>query len=202
MSMKTRRALITALFVAGCSGGAERPAGEDASTVSVQTRDTTGTPDSAGMAGMDHGTMAGMDHGRMAGMPGHAAPSEARGGTPTMDHSRMAGMQGMDHSRMQPSPSDGSRTSASAAGHSAMAHGNMNMSGQTGAIPGIGHAGMPGMRHGAPTEADNDAGMDKLRTLVAELVKDPRVQEQIQADTALRRRWADEGVRRILLNRQ
>lgn len=263
MSMKTGTALVAALVVVGCSGGAERPAGEDASTASVQTRDTAGVRDSAGMAGMDHGSMAGMDHGgmagmqgdsqtaagegmagmdhsgmagmsgsgaqagagvmdhgsmpgmraggvsasaaemdhsRMAGMAGHAAPSEARGGTPTMDHSPM---QGMDHSRMQAAPSDRSRTNASAAGRMAeMDHGNMNMSGQTRTMPGMDHAGMPGMPPGASVEVTDDAGMEKLRALVAELVQDPRVQAQIQADTALRRRWADEGVRRVLLNRQ
>ena len=55
MSMKTGAALIAALVVAGCSGGAERPAGEGAATAAVQTRDTTSTPDSAGMAGMENG---------------------------------------------------------------------------------------------------------------------------------------------------
>lgn len=266
MSMKTGTALIAALVIAGCSGGAERPADENTSTASVQTRDTTGTPDSAGMAGMDHGNMAGMNHGgmagtqsdsqtasgagmagmdhsrmpgmsgsgvqagasamdhsnmpgmkaggasagmaemdhsRMGGMAGHAAPSEARGESPTMDHSRMAGMQAMDHSRMQAAPSDRSRSSASAAGSMAeMDHGNMNMSGQARTAPRMDHAGMPGMQPGAPADMSNDAGMEKLRALVAELVQDPMVQAQIQADTALRRRWADEGVRRVLLNRQ
>lgn len=262
MSMKTGMALIAALAVAGCSGGAERPAGDDAATAALQTRDTTGTPGSAGMAGMDHGNMAGMDHGGMsgmqgdsqavggagmagmdhAGMPGmsgpdaqagagavdhssmpgmragdasagtaemdhsgmagHAATPEARGGASTVDHSRMAGMQGMDHSPVQPSPSDPSRASASAAGGMAeMDHGDMTMSGQTRTMPGMDHASIPGMRASAPTEVTSDAGMEKLRALVTELVQDPRVQAQIQADTALRRRWADEGVRRVLLNR-
>ena len=264
MSMKTGTALIAALVVAGCSGGAERPAGEGAATAAVQTRDTTGTPDSAGMAGMDHGSMAGMDHGGMAGMQGdsqavsdagmagmdhagmpgmsgsgapagagsvdhssmpgmraggaaagtaemdhsgmagmagHAAPSRAQGGAAAVDHSRMAGMQGMDHSRMQPSPSDRSRTSAPEAGHTGMDHGTTNVTGQAGTMAGMDHAGMPGMRHDAPADANADAAMEKLRALVAELVQDPTVQAQIQADTALRRRWADEGVRRIILNR-
>lgn len=258
MSMKTGAALIAALVVAGCSGGAERPADEDTATAAVQTRDTTGMPDSAGMAGMDHGSMdhggmagrqgdsqavggagmagmdhagmpgmsnsgaqagaeamdhsnmpgiraggasagtAGMDHSGMAGMASHATPSEARGGAAAVDHSQMAGMQGMDHSRMQPSPSDRSGTRAPEAGHTEMGHGTMNVSGEASTMAGMDHASMP---HDAPAEASNDAGMEKLRALVAELVQDPRVQTQIQSDTALRRRWADEGVRRILLNR-
>ena len=265
MSMKTGAALIAALVVAGCSGGAERPADENTATAAVQTRDTTGTPDSTGMAGMDHGNMdhgsmagmdhggmtgmqgdaqaaggagmagmdhsgmpgmsdsgaqagaeamdhsnmpgmraggasagtAGMDHSGMAGMAGHATPSSRRGAA-AVDHSQMAGMQGMDHSRMQPSSSDRSGTRAPQAGHTEMGHGAMKVSGQAGTMAGMDHAGMP---HDAPAEASNDAGMEKLRALVAELVQDPRVQTQIQADTALRRRWADEGVRRILLNR-
>ncbi len=71
-----------------------------------------------------------------------------------------------------------------------------------GGMQGMEHAGMPGMQPdalaGIPAD---DAGMQKLGALVAKLVRDSVVQAQIQADPALRRRWADEGVRRILLNR-
>lgn len=189
MSMKTGTALVAALVLAGCSGGAESPSGENASSASVQTRDTTGVRDSAGMAGMDHGSMAGMDHGAMAGSQGDSRTAAGEA------------MAGMDHSRMQTAPSARSRTDASATGRMAeMDHGNMSMSGQTRTMPGMGHAGMPGMRPDAPATMTHDAGMEKLRALVAELVQDPGVQAQIQADSALRRRWADEGVRRVLLN--
>ena len=265
MSMRTGTALVAALVVVGCSGGNERPTEEDAATVAVQDRDTTGMPDSAAMDGMDHGSMAGMDHGGMAGMQGDSQPladagmaemdhsrmsgmsapgvqaaagamdhsdmpgmrpgsasagmaemdhgrsgamagdaatSEARGGSLIMDHSRMADMQAMDHAGMRAVSGEESRISASGVGGMAeMEHGNMNMSGEAGSMLDMNHVGMSGMQPGAPVDFTNDPAMEKLRALVAELVQDPTVQAQIQADTALRRRWADEGIRRILLTR-
>jgi hypothetical protein len=62
--------------------------------------------------------------------------------------------------------------------------------------PGSDHSGMPGMP-GAPIMMDS--GMEKLRTLVAELVNDPVVLREIQEDPALSRQWADDGVRRFIL---
>ena len=223
MSMRTGTALIAALVVAGCSGGTERPTGEDGATVAVRDRDTTDAADPA-MNGMDHGSMAGMDHGDMAGMPGDSqSPADAgmaemdhsrmagmsdsgvlasAGSSPTMDHSRMADMPAMDHAGMQAVPGEESRTSAPTTGGMAeMEHGNMNMSGDAPAMPDVSHVGMSGMQPGAPADFTDDAGMEKLRALVGELVQDPTVQAEIQADTALRRRWADEGVRRIILSR-
>lgn len=44
------------------------------------------------------------------------------------------------------------------------------------------------------------AADDKLQQLIAGLVKDSVVRARIQADTALRRRWADTSLRRILIN--
>lgn len=71
-----------------------------------------------------------------------------------------------------------------------------------GGMPGMDHTRMPGMQPDALAAIPgDDAGMQKLGALVAALVRDSVVQAQIQADPALRRRWADEGVRRILLNR-
>ncbi len=71
------------------------------------------------------------------------------------------------------------------------------------------HRRMQGMDHsrmaaGTPQDAPrvqaDDTGMEKLRVLVAELVQDSVVQARIQRDPELRRRWEDEGVRRVLLN--
>jgi hypothetical protein len=44
--------------------------------------------------------------------------------------------------------------------------------------------------------------MDKLMTLVAELVQDSVVQGRIEQDSILRRQWEDSGVRQIILRRQ
>lgn len=46
-----------------------------------------------------------------------------------------------------------------------------------------------------------DAATEKLLTLVGELVKDPRVQEQIQQDSALREAWAKPAVRQVVTQR-
>lgn len=65
------------------------------------------------------------------------------------------------------------------------------------------HGTMPALQSGVVAGVPvTDAGMEKLRILVAELVQDPAVQARIQEDPALRRLWADEGVRRNLLNFQ
>jgi hypothetical protein len=129
-----------------------------------------------------------------------------------MDRSNMPGMQtaggaaadmgGMDHSRME-AAGDRNRAATPAATRMAETdHRSMNMSGQPTTMQGMDHAGMSGMQSGAAAGLPaDDAGMEKLRALVAELVQDPVVQARIQADSALRQRWADEGVRRVLLNR-
>lgn len=254
MTLNTGIALLAVLLVTGCAGDAAPPPAEERSTSAVQGTSVTGTPDSTGMAGMDHVGMAGMqgdslagagegmtgmdhagmpgmsgpdamggagamdhgnmpgmsargasagtpevDHAEMAGIVGHAPSSDARGGTPTVGASRMADLQGMDHSQMQAAPSDLGRTSASN-GRAAMDHGTMETGAQTRAMPGMDHAAMSARPDDAGSVLNADPGMEKLRALVAELVRDPTVRAQIEADTALRRRWADEGVRRVLLN--
>lgn len=171
------------------------------------------------MPGMNHGDMPGMDHDTMSGSGGagamnHGGTPAAAGGMAGMDHSRMPGMDGRPNEMAR---SAGGTGSMAGMGHSGMAmaapgtpkppqgmagmdHGGMNMPRP---MQGMDHANMPGMQTGAaagtPTD---DAGMEKLRALIAELVRDPEVQARIEADTALRRRWADEGVRRILVNRR
>ena len=46
-----------------------------------------------------------------------------------------------------------------------------------------------------------DVALEKIRALVAELVRDPRIQTRIQADTVLRRLWQDPGVQQYLMKR-
>ena len=46
------------------------------------------------------------------------------------------------------------------------------------------------------------AADEKLQQLIAGLVKDSVVRARIQADTALRRRWADTSLQRILTSPQ
>ena len=164
------------------------------------------------------------DHANMAGMTGSTAQASASG---AMDHANMPGMQddgavmdrnqmngsaagsgaqaspgampAMDHSRMQMAPATQGASAGPAPGQMpAMNHGDMNMA--TPVLPqAADHAQMPGMQQaGGGAE---DEGMEKLRALVAELVQDPAVQREIQGDTALSQRWADEGVRRVLLDR-
>jgi uncharacterized protein involved in copper resistance len=192
MNTRAGGVVVAALMIVGCSGGAERPAGEDASTAAVQSRDKARAQDSAAMAGMDHGRMAGMVHGGMAGMQGDSQSAAGQGGA-----------QGVDHSEMHAPAREPGGAGAQASGRMAgMDHGTMEMSDQTRRMPGMDHAGMPSTRPGTAAELPtDDTGMEKLRSLVAELVQDPAVQAQIQADTALRRRWADDGVRRVLLRR-
>jgi uncharacterized protein involved in copper resistance len=137
-----------------------------------------GAAGSTPMQGMDHGAMAGMDHPRMGGMrhdqTQHGQTAQTRG----MDHSRMPGMR---HGAMNVPGGDGMR--------------------RDGAMPGMDHSRIDRMEQSAAGVRSDDAGMEKLRLLVAELVRDPAVQARIQADSVLRRRWEDEGVRRVLLSR-
>ena len=136
--------------------------------------------------------MQGMDHSNMPGMQ----PSARQGGN----------MQGMDHSNMagmQPSPGQGGTMQG-------MDHGAMNMPGQQqpGQMAAMDHSGMSGMQprqggaaaQGAPLGADQ--GTRKVQQLVTELVEDPVVRQRIQADSVLRNRWQNPGVRRVLLTPQ
>ncbi len=115
-------------------------------------------------------------------------------------------MQGMDHSSMA-----GMQSSAGQRGTmQGMNHGAMNMPGQqqAGQMAGMDHSGMSGMQpsrggaaaQGSPLGADQ--GTRKVQQLVTELVEDPVVRQRIQADSVLRNRWQDPGVRRVLLTTQ
>ena len=56
-----------------------------------------------------------------------------------------------------------------------------------------------GMQMGRPAgAAASSPGDEKLLNLAAELLRDPQVQARVQADTALRRRWQDPEVRRVI----
>ena len=60
-----------------------------------------------------------------------------------------------------------------------------------------GRAAAPAATAQDRARADAD---EKLQLLIAGLVKDSVVRARIQADTALRRRWADTSLRRILIS--
>jgi hypothetical protein len=177
-----------------------------------------GAPTTHTMPADGGGAMAGMDHSRMPA--GNARAGSMSG----MDHSAMTrpgsgsqAMAGMDHSRMN-MPSN--RRAAASAATSGMPNHTMPMgdqSPQSGRDP---HAGMvmtPGMsaqpappdtHEGMEMEDEpaekplpDDVAMEKLRALVAELVRDPDVLARIQADPALRALWQNPGVRQYLLKR-
>lgn len=179
------------------------------------------------MTGMDHSQMpssgaqgsasAAMDHSRM--QAGNARSGSMSG----MDHSAMTqpsrasqSMAGMDHSKMNMPSTQRSATSGSTSGMP-----NHTMPTRNPAQPSAGdpHAGMvmtpgssaqpsspdphAGMEMGEPAEPPlpDDVAMEKLRALVAELVRDPKVLARIQADPTLRVLWEDPGVRQYLLKR-
>ena len=163
-----------------------------------------------GMAGMDHGTMAGMEHSGSTSSesaPAHAGHVAAPGSTGARGGARSAaaehaGTSGMDHSAMaaggRPMPPQ-STTPAGGAGMAGMDH--------TGAVtrPQSPTARMSGMEHGAvpavPAAIDSDArATTQLQTLVRVLLQDPQVRAAVQQDSALARRWSNDGVRRRLNN--
>jgi mono/diheme cytochrome c family protein len=102
-----------------------------------------------------------------------------------------AGMQETDHDRTGHSPTAGPirRTGAQAPSR--------------GGMPGMDHDRMPGRRGNAerpgaePAHVDAEA-TEKVKALVVELLRDSVVLERIRADSALRRRWANDSVRRPL----
>jgi hypothetical protein len=222
-------ALAVSCFVAvACSKtDRETTAADDTkparSAPAAQKGDTSG-----GMAGMDHSTMdmssspsaapqptgaasaggmSGMDHSTMP------MPPAAPGASPVQPRSTGApAMQGMDHSTMNmPAPSSprapGSARSTGAA--QAMDHSGMNMPAPTSraAAPasspmaGMDHSGMNMGAAGSPPPAGQpaDPGSQKLQRLLATLMQDPIVRQRIQVDTALRNRWYDADVRRIVV---
>ena len=134
--------------------------------------------------------MAGMDHSKM----GHTGANA----TPTAADSGAGAMAGMDHSQMQMGGSvapaaGGARTAREPAAAGAMAgmdHSQMPMG--TNRTPNAATVRSP-----APAAAQNDAD-EKLQRLVAALLRDSVVRARVQADTALRRQWADTSLRRVL----
>lgn len=164
------------------NSGASTTAGVDHSSM-----DMGGRSGAAGTSGTKQPAMAGMDHSQMpmggtSKSPTSGARAPASGNTAGMDHSRM--------------PMGGSGTAAArrtpAAGSAA-----------TGGMAGMDHSRMPmgtiaGQSAPAPPIV-KDSGDEKLQRLIAALVKDSLVRRRIQADSALRRRWADTSVRRILI---
>lgn len=176
-----------------------------------------GTPDAGGeMVGMDHGPTAAagsadaaVDH------SGHAPAASAA--SPTAPRASAA-----DHAGHQQPARSVERSRAAAtehAGHAAPpAAGRGAGSSATGAHAAADHARTQGDPHHAPAPGDPhaehaptpgdpprtlpDAGMQKLLTLVAELVQDSVVQRRIEMDPALRQLWREPGVRRILLPRR
>ena len=190
-------------------------AGMDHSTMSAgQPGGTAMTPtvpaDQGGaMAGMDHSQMrtGNARTGAMAGMD-HSAMTQPRRGSQSM--------AGMDHSQMN---MPGAQRSASSRSATGMQNHNMSMGNQAQQSARDPHAGMtmaPGIS-AQPAPADPHAGMqmeepgelplpddvamEKLRALVAELVRDPEVLARIQADSTLRVLWQDTGVRQYLMKR-
>jgi mono/diheme cytochrome c family protein len=119
-------------------------------------------------------------HGAGAQVVTHSAGAVSQAATPggesRMDHSRMAGA-GRPHAATQP-PS-----------HQAMTRTD--------------HARMPQRRGVAERAAAEPAHGDtaatqKIKALAAELIRDPVVIARIQSDSALRRRWEDENLRKRL----
>ena len=119
-------------------------------------------------------------------------------------------MAGMDHSAMAAPSAGGSSGQTRAAPMTGMDHSNMPGMGATGAapaaqdaMPAMDHSNMPGMQPSSaaapPAAPTRDAGYEKLRNLVAELLEDTTVQRRVQQDPALREAWADPAVRQVIL---
>lgn len=220
------KVLMVALILAACSRGAEedteRTAARD--TAVPEAHDMSAMTDSAAdttsMSGMDHSQMPGMQP--TGGMTGMQRGGQATGGAMAgMDHSQMPNMPsrgrqamaGMDHAQMQNAPARGQQPMPG------MDHARMNM--PTTPTPTPMQQQMPmqhqmpmqqqpqaarppaGMQMAPPADppAPEDAALEKIRALIAELVRDPRIQARIQADTALRRLWQDAGVQQYLMKR-
>jgi hypothetical protein len=198
------------------TGGATAAVDSHAGHVMEDTASGGANPADA-MAGMDHGTAS------LAGPAEHAGHAEAQHSGAAESHARMGhvppaatspgGTMPADHSQHaqvavspEPSPTSGAEHSqhavasptTDAARAAAPAHQGMDHS-QTSADPLVGHGQAPGA---APVTAGAAPGMDKLMTLVAELVQDSVVQRRIEQDSILRRQWEDLGVRQIILRRQ
>lgn len=209
--------IVTAVLVATPPPMEEMTSGGDM----VMDADSSGM---VGMAGMDHsqmgaaaanasapgadsgvGSMAGMDHSQMP-MPAQSpagSPATTTNGATGADAS--GSMAGMDHSMMQmggtAAPAAGRARgigTSAAGGMAGMDHSQMPM-GTSRAPSAAGPAAAPRVTAQDRARADAD---EKLQRLIAGLVKDSVVRARIQADTALRRRWADTSLRRILTSPQ
>ena len=119
----------------------------------------------------------------MAGMQQTARGAAAPARTGTANPAAGGAMAGMDHSNM-PGMQGGSAPAARPAA-----------------------GGMPGMNMpsagagGRAVQPGGDPGMQKLQTLVAELVQDSVVQRRIRQDPELRDAWSDPQVRQEVLAR-
>lgn len=213
MNMNLKVAFF-ATAVAACSQ--ERPSNRNASARDTARNAAAAHDMSAMPAGPDTAEMAGMDHSQTASGDARSEPMTG------MNHSALTArsatsqsMAGMDHSRMNMPSGRPSAASRSATG---MQNHNMPMGNQSQPSARDAHAGMamtPGMaaqpvppdpHAGMEMEpvdqpAPDDVAMEKLRALVAELVRDPEVLARIQADPTLRALWEDPGVRQYLLKR-
>lgn len=187
-SGRTAAAVSTDAENVAPSSAAETTVDHSKMTMPGQTApDTAGSTKPGDMAGMDHSTMD-MPATGVAGRT-----SSARGSAPVVpragNNSEMTGMGAMDHSSMNMPPSGGQARGSSRpgvavsprmAGTSGMAHGGMSMAGSAQLPPA-------------------DPALEKLQRMVQLLSRDPLVRQRIQVDTALRNRWADPEVRRIIL---
>lgn len=207
--------ILTAVVMTACTKPAPAPE-EGAATQPVAEQ--AAAPDTGAHANMQMGadstaapTMSSMDHGKMAAQSSSGATAPPISG---MDHSKMqtppargtGAMAGMDHARMEPRPA--TTRPSTARNMSAMDHtrmGRPNAGTQRAAPSTAAQQTMPGMDHAAmgrmtPSSTapmtSEDAAFEKLRLLVLELMRDPAIQARIENDTALRRLWLNEQVRR------
>ena len=206
-------------------GTQQAQADSGAATAAVNSHTGHVMEDTTSVGANPADAMAGMDHGpaSLAGPAEHAGHAEAQQSGAAESHARMGhvppaatspgGSMPADHSQhaqvavsSEPGPTSGAEHSqhtvaspaADATRAAAPAHQGMDHS-QTSADPLVGHGQAPGA---APVTAGAAPGMDKLMTLVAELVQDSVVQRRIEQDSILRRQWEDSGVRQIILRRQ
>ncbi|MEX2284126.1 MAG: hypothetical protein WEE89_16690 [Gemmatimonadota bacterium] len=213
--MKARAlTILTVMVMTACTkpapapeeGEGTQPVAEQPAAADTGAHATMHTPADSSAAP----STASMDHGNMAARPGGAAATPAM---PGMDHSRMpmpaargtGNMAGMDHTRIptRPTAARPSANDMSAMDHAQMARQNTpaqlpppsNAARQT--MPGMDHAAMGRVATGSTTS--EDAAFEKLRLLVAELMRDPAIQARIQNDTVLRRLWSNEQVRQAFI---
>ena len=126
-----------------------------------------------------------------AAEPASTAAARDTAGMPA--ESGMSGMSGMPGMSDMPGMSAESGARAPMVG---MDHAQMTPA-AAGGMPEMDHGAMAGMDM-SPSEM-NQPGSDRLLTLVSELLKDPIVRREIDADPTLREAWADTSVTRIIL---